>query len=91
MSVMFDDCISKKIVVHVPFNLSKWVSKFQIPVSKSSYSRRCKSELTEVLDLTRKYLLTIFFHGDSRVRTWFKRALEKSDNSLNVKVEKCVK
>ena len=30
------------------------------------------------------------FYGDSRVTTWLKKALEKLDNSLKVKVEKCV-
>ena len=29
-------------------------------------------------------------YGDSRVTIWLKKALEKLDNSLKVKVEKCV-
>ena len=45
---------------------------------------------TEVLDLTWKYLLTIFY-GDSRVTTWLKKALDKLGNSLNLKVEKRIK
>ena len=31
------------------------------------------------------------FYGDSRVTAWLKKALEKLGNSLNLKVEKCVK
>ena len=30
------------------------------------------------------------FYGETRVTTWLLKALEKLDNSLNVKVEKCV-
>ena len=44
-----------------------------------------------MLDLAWKYLLGTFFDADSTLTTWFKKALEKLDNSLNVKVEKCVK
>ena len=35
--------------------------------------------------------LDYFFYGDSRVKTWLTKTLEKVDNSLNIKGKKVVK
>ena len=91
VSKMFDDLFQEKLLgimfrligVNRPPN----PCSFQIIVFVSLW---LESKWTEVLDLAWKYLLTVFY-GDSRVTNWLKKALEKSDNSPNVKAEKCVK
>ena len=72
---MWVDCVSKKIVGHVPLNWSKVTCRiFQI-----SNHHVC-------LEVSRKSQPW----RDARVITWVKNSLEKLDNELHVKVKKCV-
>ena len=86
VAIIWDDCVSKKIVGHVPLNWSKVASKFL-----QLKNHHIRVELTGMrLDWDSKYLQTIFF-GDARVITWVKNSLGKLDNEFHVKVKKCVK
>ena len=73
---MFDDCISKKIFGHVSGMFR--LTDCQIPAVPNHRIR---------LEVPFDYVL----YRDSIVTTWFKTALEKLDNSLNLKKEKYVK
>ena len=74
---MFDDRISKKVVGHVLLNLSILAAK---------YLQFLNHRARVFVPGFGNTLLTIFF-----AETWLKKALEKLDNSLNVKVKECVK
>ena len=84
---MFDNCISKNVVGHVPFNWGKLVAKFlqfpnhqvRVVVTGMLVNRGAEFGLEIPLGYTS--------YGDSRVTTWFK----KVENSLNVKGQKVVK
>ena len=88
---MFGNCISKNVAGQVPFNWSKLVAKFlqfpndQIHVVVTGTRKERGAEFS--LEIPLHYI----FYGDSRVTTWLKKALEKVDNSLNVKGEKVLK
>ena len=88
---MFDDFVSKNVVGYVPLNQSKLAVKFlqfphchiRVVVNGTWVNRAAEFGLEIPLDYS--------FYGDSRVTTWLKKALEKVDNSLNVKGEKVVR
>ena len=46
-----------------------------------------ESKWIEILEALVDYI----FYVESEIKIWFKKALEKLDNSLNVKVENCLK
>ena len=77
VSIMFDDCISKKVVGHVPFSWSKLAVKFLefsnhricVVVIGKRVNRSAGFDLEITVDYT--------FYGDSRVTTWLKKALER--------------
>ena len=80
------------VVRHATFNYySKLAAEFlqfsnhQVRVVVTG--KRVNRGVGFVLEIPVDYI----FCGDSRVITWFKEALEKLDQSLNVKVEICVK
>ena len=85
---MFDDCISKKVVRHVPFNLRKLASKV---LEFSNHSIRFVMTGKRVKQCAGFGLEIPVDYRDSTVTTWFKETLETLGNSLNVKVEKGVK
>ena len=88
---MFDDCVLKNVVGHVPLNWSKFAAKFlhflnhhiRVVVTRSQLNPGAKFGL----EIPRDYI----FYGNSTVTICLKKALEKVDNSLNVKGEKVVK
>ena len=59
-------------------------------ISKSCWACFVSLQWTEVLYLAGTNCL-LYFLTNSRVTTSLQKALEKLDNSLNVKVQKCVK
>ena len=80
---MFDECISKDVVGHVPLNRPN--SSFQFIIFAFFW---LESEWTEFgLEIPLDYIC----NSESRVKTWLKKAIEKVENSLNVKGEKVVK
>ena len=89
--LMFDDCISKKIVGHVPFSWSKLAAKFlQFPNHRIRVIMTWKW-VNRVDGFGMKIPVDCIFYRDSRVATWLEKALEKWDNSLKVKVETYIK
>ena len=74
---MFDDCISKKVIGHVPFSWGKLAVKFLefsnhricVVVIGKRVNRSAGFDLEITVDYT--------FYGDSRVTTWLKKALER--------------
>ena len=91
VSVIFDDCISKNVVGHVPFNWSKLAAKFlQFPnhhihvvVTDTRVNRSTEFGLEIPLDY--------IFYEDSGITNSYKKASKTVDNSLDVKGEKVVK
>lgn len=61
-------------------------------ISKLSYSRCCDWKVHKPRCwVWPGYMCSVYFvFQDSRITTWFKKTLEKLDNSINVIVEKCV-
>ena len=88
VSLVFDDCISKIVVEYLPFNWSKLAAKFvsSHPIRFIVAGNRVSRGAGFDLEIPVVYISW----GDARVTNWFKKALEKLDSSLNVKVEKCV-
>ena len=80
----------KKLLGMFHFNWSKLAAKIlQFPNHRICVvvtGKRVKRGLRFGLKIT-----DYNFYGDSRVTAWLKKALEKLGNSLNLKVEKCVK
>ena len=89
VAIIWDDCVSKKIVGHVPLNSSKVASKFL-----QLTNHHIRVEVTESQSwcwIGTRNTCKLFFHGDARVITWVKNSLEKFYNEFHVKVKKCVK
>ena len=79
VAVIWDDCVSKKAVGHIPLKWSKVAFRGGWKGSQSwcliGVWNTCK----------------LFFYGDARVIARVKNSLEILDNELRVKVKKCVK
>ena len=70
VSVMFDDCFSKNVVGHVPFNWSKLAAKFL----KFPNQRACVVMTRMRVNLGSGFGLEIpvecIFYVDSRIKAW---------------------
>ena len=91
VAVIFDDCISKKIAGHVPFNWSKLASMFlKVPKScirgtvtgKRVNRGACLLGLEIPMDYT--------FYDNSRVVLWLEKAFKKITENIDAKVAKCL-
>ena len=83
------DCVSKKIVGHVPLNWSKVASKFLQITNHHIRVEVTGKIVNRGVELGLKIPVN-FFYGDAIVITWVKNSLEKLGNELLVKVNKCV-
>ena len=91
VAIVFDDCLLKKIVGHVPLYWSKLALKFlqfqnhniRVAVTGKIVNRGAGCGLEIPVDY--------FFHGDSRVIAWLQNSIEEIDRCIDEKVGKCVK
>ena len=91
VAIIFDDCLLKKIVGHVPLYWSKLAHKFlqfqnhniRVAVTGKIVNRGAGCGLEIPVDY--------FFHGDSRVIAWLQNSVEEIDRCIDEKVGKCVK
>ena len=85
VAVIFDDCISKKIVGHVPFNWSKLTSMF-LKVPNSCICGTVKGRGARLgLEIPMDYN----FYSDARVGLWLGKAFKKITDNIDAKVAKC--
>ena len=90
VTVIFDDCISKKIVRHVPFNWGKLASMFlKVPnscirgtVTQKRANRGAGLGLEIPADHT--------FYGGTGVVLWLEKAFKKITENIDAKVAKCL-
>ena len=91
MAVIFDDCISKKIVGHVPFNWSKLASMFlKAPNSCIRGTVTWKKRVNRGAGLGLEILMNYTFYGDARVVLWLEKALKRITESIDAEVETCL-
>ena len=91
VAIVFDDCLLKQVVGHVPLYWSKLAFKFlqfqnhsiRVAVTGKRVNRGAGLDLEIPVDY--------FFYGGSRVIAWLKNSIEKLDRCVNEKVGKCVK
>ena len=91
VATLWVDCVSKKIVRHVPQNWSKVASKF---LQFTNHHIRVKVTWKTVnrgVGLGLEIPVNYFLYGDTKIMTWVKNNLQKLDNELHVKVKECVK
>ena len=89
VAIIWDDCVSKKIVGHDPLKWSKVASK-SLQFTNHHICCDWKESLLWCWIGSRN-TCKLFFYGDARVITWVKNSLEKLDKEFHVKVKKCVK
>ena len=90
VAVILDDCISKKIVGHVPFNWSKLASMFlKVPnscIRATVTGKRVNRGAGLGLEIPMDYT----FYGDARVVLWLEKAFKKITENIDAKVAKCL-
>ena len=80
-----DDCFSKNVVEHVPFNWSKLATKFlQFPNHRICVAVTGK-RVNRGAGFGPEIPVECIFYGHSRITTWLRKSLEKLDNSLKCK------
>ena len=91
VAIIWDDCVSKMILGHVPLNWSKMASKFLQLANHHNRVEVTEKRVSRGVGFGTQNTCKQFFYGDARVITWVKNNLEKLDNEFHVKVKKCVK
>ena len=89
--IIWDECVSKKIVGHVSLDWSKAASKFLQLTNHHIRVEVTGKRLNRGVGLGLEIPCKLFFYGDARVITWVKNSLEKLDSEFHIKVKKCVK
>ena len=77
---MFGDCISKKVVEHVPFSWCQLAAKLQDFPNHRIWPVLAGRQTNRGAGFCLEILVDYIFYRDSRVATWFNKALEKLDN-----------
>ena len=91
VSIMLDDCISKEVVGHVPFNWNKLAAKFMQSPNHCFHVVVTEKGVKQGAGFGLEIPVYYIFYVGSRVTIWLRKALEKLGTSLNIKVDKCVK
>ena len=91
VAMVFDDCLLKKVVGHVPLYWSKLAFKFLQFQNHSIRVAVTGKRVNRGAGLGLEIPVDYFFYGDSRVIAWLKNSIEKLDLCINEKVGKCVK
>ena len=91
VAIVFNDCLLKRVVGHVPLYWSKLALKF---LEFQNYSIRVAvtgNRVNRGAGLGLEIPVDYFFYGDSRVIAWFKTSIENLVRCIDEKVGKCVK
>ena len=91
VEIVFDDCVLKKVVGHVPLYWSKLAFKFLQFQNHSIRVAVTGKRVNRGAGLGLEIPVDYFFYGDSRVIAWLKNSIEKLDRCIDEKVGKCVK
>ena len=91
VAIVFDDCLLKKVVGHVPLYWSKLAFKFLQFQNHSIRVAVTGKGVNRGAGLGLEILFDYFFCGDSRVIAWLKNSIEKLDRCIDEKLGKCVK
>ena len=89
VAIVFDDCLLKKVVGHVPLYWSKLAFKFPQFQNHSIRVATTGKRVNRGADLGLEIPADYFF--DSRVIAWLNNSIEKLDRYIDEKVGKCVK
>ena len=74
--IIFDDCMLKKVFGYVLFNWSKLAAKFQLSPNHHICGVVTGKQINRGAAFHLEIPIDYIFHGDSRVTTWHKKALE---------------
>ena len=91
VATVFDDCLLKRIVRHVPLYWSKLTLNFLQFLNHSICVVVTDKRVNRGADLGLEIPVDYFFYRDSRVIAWLKNSIEKLDQRIDEKVGKCVK
>ena len=91
VAIVFDDCLLKKVVGHVPLYWSKLAFKFLQFQNHSIHVAVTGERVIRGAGLGLEIPVDWFFYGGSRVIAWLKNSIEKLDRCIDKKVGKCVK
>ena len=91
VAIVFNDCLLKKVVGHVPLYWSKLAFKFLQFQNHSIRVAVTGKRVNRGAGLGIEILVDYFFYGESRVVAWLKNSIEKLDRCIDEKVGKCVK
>lgn len=91
IAVVLDDCLEKKVVGHVPLYWSELAFKFlQFPnhsIRVTVTGKRVNRGAGMGLEIPVDY----YFYGDKRVIDWFKKSIDKLDQTIDKKIGRCLK
>ena len=90
VAVIFDDCISKKIVRHVPFNWSNLASMFLKVPNSCIRGTVTGKRVNRGAGLGLKIPMDYTFYNDARVVLWLEKAFKKIAENKDAKVAKCL-
>ena len=82
VAIVFDDCLLKKVVGHVPLYWSKLVFKFLQFLNHSIRVAVTGKRVNRGVGLGLKIPVDYFFYGDSRVIAWLKNSIGKVDRCI---------
>ena len=91
VAIVFDDCLLKKVVGHIPLYWSKLAFKFLQFQNHSIHVAVTGKRVIRGAGLGLEIPVDWFFYGGSRVIAWLKNSIEKLDRCIDKKVGKCVK
>ena len=91
VAIVFDDCLLKKVVGHVPLYWNKLAFKFLQFQNHSIRVAVTGKRVNIGAGLGLEIPVDYYFYGDSRFIAWLKNSIEKLDRSVDEKAGKCVK
>ena len=86
-----DECLKQNVVGHFPIYLSRKFYRFlKLPgcsISATVTSKRLNRDAADVLEIPVEYR----FFGDKKAMNWLKIQIEKIENNVNNKLNRCMK